>query len=82
MRVKPGGKRLAHTTYDKVVYSLWRGTTEVNDGNHGEGRATTSPGKWVWRGRLNPAPADLFTPAVISSPSQARITAAGANPRA
>jgi hypothetical protein len=50
-------------------------------GNHDDGRTTTSPGKWVRRGRLNPAPADLFTPTVISSLSQARITVAGTNPR-
>jgi hypothetical protein len=39
-------------------------------------------GKWVRQGRLNPTPSDLFTPAVISFLNQARITAAGVNPRA
>jgi hypothetical protein len=41
------GKRLSHTTYDKVIHGLWRGTTEVNGGNHDDSRTTTSPGKSV-----------------------------------
>jgi hypothetical protein len=57
MRVKSGGgKQLSHTTCGKVVRSLWRDTTVVNGDNHGDGRTSTSSGKWVRRGRLNPVP--------------------------
>ena len=51
-----GGNWLSHTTYGEVVHGLWRGTTEVNGGNHDDGRMTTSRGKWVRRGRLNLGP--------------------------
>jgi hypothetical protein len=29
--------------HGEVVYGLWRGTTEVNGGNHGKGCVATSP---------------------------------------
>jgi hypothetical protein len=45
-------RRLAKTWWN----NLWRGVTEVNSGNHGEGRTATSPGKWVRWGRLDPLP--------------------------
>jgi hypothetical protein len=41
------GKRLSHMTYGEVICGLWHGATEVNGGNHVDGRMTTSPGKWV-----------------------------------
>jgi hypothetical protein len=41
------GKQLSHTTYGEVICGLWCGATEVNSGNHSDGRTATSPGKWV-----------------------------------
>jgi hypothetical protein len=62
---------------------MWHGRIGVNGGHDGGGRATTSSGKWVRRGWLNPSlPLDIFILAVTFHPNQARITAARPNHRA